>query len=124
MKVRCINAKDNSLLDECELKEGEVYEVKESDNPLDTPMFEIVSGELSGFDYRQDRFSPPLQTFTISVYYSMSAEIKIAAESLEEAKLLVANMGLPTEAEYVSGSFEINEEVTAELNPPNPVLPR
>lgn len=57
-----------------------------------------------------------LKTYTIPVSWTMIADMKIEAESLDEAIIIAEEDDLPTNAEYLDSSFEINHEVAIELN--------
>lgn len=50
--------------------------------------------------------------FNVYVWWSVSADMSIEAESLEAAIELAENADLPDDAEYIDGSFEVNEDAT------------
>ena len=56
--------------------------------------------------------------YKIAYHYRMMGEIEIEADSLEEAKDLASDLSAdnPQNEYYVDASFQINEEVTDELN--------
>ena len=57
-----------------------------------------------------------MKTYTIPVLYTLSARMKIRAETLEAALIEAENLPLPTDGYYVEGSFEINRSVIPYLN--------
>lgn len=62
--------------------------------------------------------SAPMRTYRIQTQWIMTATVYIAAESLEKAIAQVDDDDgdLPGGAEYLDGSFEVNEELTKELH--------
>ncbi len=55
--------------------------------------------------------------FKVSVEWVMTTDVVIEAETLEDAILQVEDMPeLPDDGDYLDGSFEVNMEVTRELN--------
>jgi len=56
-----------------------------------------------------------MHTFLIPVYWEVSADIEVEADSLEEAYQKANEVALP-EGNYIDGSFEINREYAEELN--------
>jgi hypothetical protein len=55
--------------------------------------------------------------FKIAVEWVMTTDVVIEAETLEDAILKVEDMPeLPDDGDYLDGSFEVNTEVTRELN--------
>jgi hypothetical protein len=57
------------------------------------------------------------KTFTIPVSWTMIADMKIKAETLEEAiSIAEGDPGLPTNGQYCDSSFEVNTELVYELN--------
>lgn len=63
-----------------------------------------------------------MKKFTVACYWQLYGEFQVEADTLEEA-IAKVNDGteapynaLPTDPEYVDGSFEVNEEVSEELN--------
>lgn len=58
--------------------------------------------------------------YTVYVGWEMYADVEVEAFSLEEAiKIVEDEWKLPDNGEYVDGSYEINEEVTKEINNEN-----
>lgn len=58
-----------------------------------------------------------MSKFTIAVEWVMTADVVVEANSLDEAIRQVEDMpSLPEDGDYLDGSFEINSEVTRELN--------
>jgi hypothetical protein len=54
--------------------------------------------------------------YTIPVYWEVAAEIKVEATSLDDAIRQAHEADLPSDGEYVDGSFSINHECAEELN--------
>jgi hypothetical protein len=55
--------------------------------------------------------------FKVAVEWVMTTDVVIEAETLEDAILKVEDMPeLPDDGDYLDGSFEVNTEVTRELN--------
>lgn len=55
--------------------------------------------------------------FKVAVEWVVTTDVVIEAETLEDAILKVEDMPeLPDDGEYLDGSFEVNHEVTRELN--------
>lgn len=55
--------------------------------------------------------------FKVAVEWVMTANLIIEAETLEDAILQVEDMpDLPDNGDYLDSSFEVNHEVTRELN--------
>ncbi len=55
--------------------------------------------------------------FKVAVEWVMTTDVVIEAETLEDAILQVEDMPeLPDDGDYLDGSFEVNTEVTKELN--------
>jgi hypothetical protein len=64
-----------------------------------------------------------MKKFIVACYWQEYGEFEVEANSLNEAIALVEEgkegsgySGLPRDPEYVDGSFEVNVEVTQELN--------
>ena len=59
-----------------------------------------------------------MKIYKVSVQWTMVAEVKVQANSLEEAmqKVNAASFGLP-EGWYLDDSFTVDEEDTKRLNP-------
>ena len=57
-----------------------------------------------------------MKTYTIPVVYTMSAKMKIKANNLEEALIKAENAPLPSDADYVEGSFEVDYSVIPYVN--------
>ena len=59
-----------------------------------------------------------MKIYKVSVQWTMVAEVKVQANSLEEAmqKVNVVSIGLP-EGWYLDNSFVVDEEDTKRLNP-------
>lgn len=60
-----------------------------------------------------------MKTFKIPVVWEMCGYVEVTADTLEDAKEKALNAPLPIgeDAEYVDGSFEINEgQLEAELD--------
>ena len=58
------------------------------------------------------------KTFEIAVSYQMYGSIKVEAEDLEEAIRIAeedSEVGLPDNADYVDGSWEVDRDVSEEL---------
>ena len=57
------------------------------------------------------------RTFQIETSWIMTATVSVEAETLEDAIAEVEAMeGLPSEGEYLSGSFQVDEDLTRENN--------
>ena len=58
-----------------------------------------------------------MKKFKVQVYWQLSSTLDIEAETLEQAfqKAREYN-GLPTDSDYVSDSFEVDEEVSDMMN--------
>ena len=55
--------------------------------------------------------------FTVAVEWIMNKDLVIEANSLAEAIRKAHDMeDLPEDGDYVDGSFEVNHEITRELN--------
>lgn len=55
--------------------------------------------------------------FKVAVEWVVTTDVVVEAETLEDAILKVEDMPeLPDDGEYLDGSFEVNHEVTRELN--------
>lgn len=55
--------------------------------------------------------------FKVAVEWVMTTDVVIEAETLEDAILQVEDMPeLPDDGDYLDGSFQVNSEVTRELN--------
>jgi hypothetical protein len=55
--------------------------------------------------------------FKVAVEWVMTTDVVIEAETLEDAILKIEDMPeLPDDGDYLDGSFEVNTEVTRELN--------
>jgi hypothetical protein len=54
--------------------------------------------------------------FKVAVQWMETAEIEIEAESLKEAMQKAKDADLPDNGEYLTDSFEVNEDFTFELN--------
>lgn len=55
--------------------------------------------------------------FIVCTEWVMVANVEVEAETLEEAKAQVWKMdGLPDDGEFLSGSFDVNDEFTEEAN--------
>jgi hypothetical protein len=50
-----------------------------------------------------------MKIYNIPVTWSVSSRMKIEAESLTEAMQKADDMPLPTDPDYIDGSFEINK---------------
>ena len=57
-----------------------------------------------------------MKTYTIPFLYTMSARMKIQADTLADALIEAENLPLPTDGTYVEGSFEINRAVIPYVN--------
>lgn len=60
-----------------------------------------------------------MKTFTIAVEWVMYGEVKVEAENLDDAIGIAQNdpeIGLPLDGEYLDGSWEVNKEITSEIN--------
>lgn len=58
-----------------------------------------------------------MPVFKVACYWTMYGEFDVEADTIDQAIALVeAYNGVPTYDEYVDGSFEVNAEVTKELN--------
>ena len=57
-----------------------------------------------------------MKTYTIPVVYTMCAKMKVQANSLEEALIEAENAPLPSDADYLEGSFEIDYPVIPYVN--------
>jgi len=56
-----------------------------------------------------------MANFKVAVEWAVYDELDIEADSLDEAKVKAAELPL-TRGSYIDGSFQVNEEVTEELN--------
>lgn len=56
------------------------------------------------------------KTYTIPVSWTVTAEIKVKAANLEEAIKAVEFAPLPSDPDYLDGSFEVNTDVISVLN--------
>ena len=55
--------------------------------------------------------------FKVAVEWVVTTDVVIEAETLEDAILQVEDMPeLPDDGDYLDGSFQVNTEVTRELN--------
>ena len=55
--------------------------------------------------------------FKVAVEWVMTTDVVIEAETLEDAILQVEDIPeLPDDGDYLDGSFQVNTEVTRELN--------
>ena len=64
-----------------------------------------------------------MPVFKVACNWTMYGEFDVEADTIDQAIALVEAgrepyNGVPTDDEYVDGSFEINAEVTKELNGP------
>ena len=57
-----------------------------------------------------------MKTYKIPVSWSVTATMKIEAESMAEAIEKAEQAPLPTDPDYMDGSFEINREVISCVN--------
>ncbi len=57
-----------------------------------------------------------MKTYIVSVSWSVCADMCIEAKSLADAKKKAEDFPLPDDGEYIDGSFEINNEMTKEMN--------
>jgi len=72
---------------------------------------------VSTADTSPSNVEPVLRKFTVAVSWQEYGEIEVEARSLEAAIAKVdADGELPSDHEYVDGSFEINHEVSYEIN--------
>jgi len=56
-------------------------------------------------------------TYRIPIEWSLCEEVTVEAESLEDAIQLANEVPLPSNGEYIDGSFEVREEIVEECNP-------
>lgn len=54
--------------------------------------------------------------YIIPVYWTMYAELEIEAESLDQACELAREADLPSEGEYLDGSFDVGREMAEIIN--------
>ena len=54
--------------------------------------------------------------YRVAVEWTMVGEIEVEADNIEEAKDKAYDMDLPSDGEYLDGSFSMNDDVTDELN--------
>ena len=63
---------------------------------------------------KMEKITPQMKTYRVPVVYQMYGHVEIEATSIEDAIKLVENghgdQPLPTDADYVEGSFEIDYE--------------
>jgi hypothetical protein len=52
-----------------------------------------------------------MKTYSIPVYWSVAAKMEIEANNLEEALAIADEAPLPSDGDYIEGSFEINRQV-------------
>lgn len=57
-----------------------------------------------------------MKTYKIPVFWSVMALMEIEAESLEDAILKAEDASLPTDPDYVDGSFEVNHSCLEYIN--------
>jgi hypothetical protein len=57
-----------------------------------------------------------MKTYKIPVSWSVMANMRIEANSLKEALEIAEDASLPTDTEYMDGSFEINRETIPYVN--------
>lgn len=58
------------------------------------------------------------KTYTVVAFWQMSANVRMKASSLKEAIEKVEDMeGLPSDADYVDDSFDIDKDQTRDCNP-------
>lgn len=57
-----------------------------------------------------------MKTYSIPIIWAMSAHVEIQAESLEQALIEAENAPLPSDGNYLEGSFEIDYPVIPYLN--------
>lgn len=63
-----------------------------------------------------------LKTYKVPVSWTVTATMEIEAESLVQAKLIAADASLPTDADYLEDSFQIDEELIYVFHPENDVV--
>lgn len=52
-----------------------------------------------------------MKTYSIPVYWSVAAKMEIEANNLEEALAIADEAPLPSDGDYIDGSFEIDRQV-------------
>jgi len=57
-----------------------------------------------------------MKTYKIPVTWSVTTTMKIEAESLEDAILQAEDASLPTDSDYLEGSFEVDHDRIHYLN--------
>lgn len=62
-----------------------------------------------------------MQTYKVSVQWTMVAEIEIKAQNLELAMMYANSEPLPP-GDYLTDSFTVDEEDTKRINPPESTL--
>lgn len=58
-----------------------------------------------------------MKKFKIATQWIVCADVEVEAETLEEAMQKARQIDtLPVEDDYLNGSYEVNEELTREIN--------
>ena len=68
--------------------------------------------KLSDFYDKDHNYKKITKTFRVACDWSVYGIMEIEANSLKEAVEIAEDYSLPTDTEYIDGSFEINEDIT------------